>query len=230
MTRDSEAAPAGDSEGRTVPTTDQEAAPTTVATPSPVDSERAEATAANGRLVTLHLPPDTDPATLGIILGALVDSLAPGSTSATLLGHLAQQLHDLEHLQQLAARVDAERENHEQRRVQERLSACWPRVMEDHARHHGYTLSWHLFVTEWEKYPDPATGLPYPLADGTGARRRVMRLGFDGVPWFVVRDVIHDVLTATEDRRTLDTVVRRCRRHIRRQQERAELRLIRGDA
>lgn len=230
MSPDSAAAPAEGDEGRTTRISHEEDAPTTVA-PAPDSNEEHAAPA--GRVVTVQLPPDTDASELGTTLRVLADVLNPGSRSAEHVEYLARQLLDVDHLAALQAEVeDARQERQRQRMEADRLKA-WEAVITEYRRHHNFDVTPYRFEREWRQYLDPATGRPYPLpvrwsSPSSHWQERVDRLAADGVPWRTVRDAIHDTLTGPEQHRTLDTVVRRSRRHMRRLQERAELRLVKG--
>lgn len=186
-----------------------------------------------GRLVTLQLPADVDePRTVALILDVLADMLGQNSNAGRIVADLAAQLDDAERLDALREQVEQARVTRERERTTDALRAAWPTVLEETRRHHGYYLSPSRFAKEWAKYLDPETGQPYPIPRRWPAHweDRLDRLGQDGIPWWVVRDTIHDVLTGPPAYRSFDTVIRRARRHHKRQQERAELEALRSQA
>ncbi|MFC7505965.1 hypothetical protein [Nocardioides sp. GCM10030258] len=177
------------------------------------------------RLVTLQLPSGTsDAAELGAVLAVLADTLATGSRSAAIVAGFAEQLVDADRLDELRAHVDAARREAGRQQRQHELTEAWEHTLAEYRRHGNYDMNYTRFRQEWAKYPNPATGQPYSLSDNYPTRwqDRVERLAYDGIPWRIVRDVIHDVLTGPDEYRSLDTVIRRSRRGMRRAQERAE--------
>lgn len=98
------------------------------------------------------------------------------------------------------------------------LHEAW-RIVVDQERRERKRTWWseNRFRREWDTYLDPNTGRPHELPYDWWFRVNDLQ----GLPWFVVRDQIHDTLTGS-GARTFEAVIRRCRRTSRRLRARAE--------
>lgn len=163
----------------------------------------ASTVAPRGRFVAVVRFPFPLPIVRALVAGA-VGLAAPGLLRDLLVSLLAQ----------LTDPAGIERGLTQQRA--RALRDAWSIVLNEEKRARG-SRGWyhHRFEREWAKYPDPATGDPYPLP-------RDWQRSLDyGLPWYVVRDQIHDTLTGN-GQRTFRAVVAGCARTRRRLRDRAE--------
>ena len=167
-------------------------------------------------LIRLPLDVNGDPVDaegLALVLELVADLLPQTSRTAAVLTALAGEIVEAE----LNRRPLHDYLRREQTRRE--LARAWRDVEHDERLARGRP-AWdsRRFEREWRRYPNAATGYPFALpykwyyaAD---------RLAATGLPWFVVRDQIHDTLTGP--RPSYAAVLRGCRRTLRRLRHRAE--------